>query len=263
MESTDIGKVSECIQMVLGEVRHLLDEVQGLLSASVKDSDKLQAIIGLCQNLSEYLACDPILEHKDLLDIPRYYSSMMSEFELPSVKIEEKVNDSPDDTFNEELLFNDISDDEDEKLSKRKKRKTRTTVRNQIKSESSGLVKKGNKKLMKQRPMVKNVPPDMKIRLEEEAGICESRRRKYCPICTKGFGNQKRLDAHLAKEGECPGKPNPKWHYTNMEAKRMFCIHPDCFGPTGQFDINYLENSFNSGCISGNYFEHGNYLWPN
>ena len=65
----------------------------------------------------------------------------------------------------------------------------------------------------------------------------------YC----KGFGNQKRLDAHMTN-GDCPGKPNPKWHYTNMTAKRLFCIHPECLGPDG-FDINYLENSFNSGKI--------------
>ena len=63
----------------------------------------------------------------------------------------------------------------------------------------------------------------------------------------KGFGNQKRLDAHMTN-GDCPGKPNPKWHYTNMTAKRLFCIHPECLGPNG-FDINYLENSFNSGKI--------------
>ena len=31
----------------------------------------------------------------------------------------------------------------------------------------------------------------------------------------KGFGNQKRLDVHMTN-GDCPGKPNPKWHYTNM-----------------------------------------------
>ena len=65
----------------------------------------------------------------------------------------------------------------------------------------------------------------------------------------KGFGNQKRLDAHMTN-GDCPGKPNPKWHYTNMTAKRLFCIHPECLGPNG-FDINYLENSFNSGKIGG------------
>ena len=72
---------------------------------------------------------------------------------------------------------------------------------------------------------------------------------------TLGFGNQKRLDAHI-KNGDCPGKPNPKWHYTNMTAKRLFCIHPDCLGPGGLFDINYLENSFNSGCIAKGYFNH-------
>ena len=41
-----------------------------------------------------------------------------------------------------------------------------------------------------------------------------------------------------------------------MTAKRLFCIHPDCLGPGGLFDINYLENSFNSGCIAKGYFNH-------
>jgi len=109
--------------------------------------------------------------------------------------------------------------------------------------------------LKKRRPNVKDVPPDMKISMADEEGICESRRRVYCKICTKGFGNQKRLDAHEVS-GDCPGKPNPKWHYTNMTAKRLFCIHPECLGPNGLFDINYLENSFNSGCIAKGYYNH-------
>ena len=41
-----------------------------------------------------------------------------------------------------------------------------------------------------------------------------------------------------------------------MTAKRLFCIHPECLGPNGLFDINYLENSFNSGCIAKGYYNH-------
>ena len=40
--------------------------------------------------------------------------------------------------------------------------------------------------LKKRRPNVKDVPPDMKIAMADEEGICESRRRVYCDICTKG-----------------------------------------------------------------------------
>ena len=49
-------------------------------------------------------------------------------------------------------------------------------------------MKKKEKKevLKKRRPNVKDVPPDMKISLADEEGICESRRRVYCPVCTKG-----------------------------------------------------------------------------
>lgn len=221
IESSEMNKVFECIQMVLSEMRHLLNEVQGLLSSCVKDNEGIQNLLSYSDQLSSYLIHDLIIEPKDVLEIPQYYLGMICD-----VKIEHDFED----------IDQNISDSDEKPDIKRVK-------------------KNGGQSKKRKRPNLKDVPPDMKVSLEAEESICESRRRRYCEICTKGFGNQKRLDTHMTN-GECPGKPNPKWHYTNMTAKRLFCIHPDCLPPSGVFDINYLENSFNSGCIARGYYTH-------
>ena len=67
--------------------------------------------------------------------------------------------------------------------------------------------------LKKRRPNVKDVPPDMKIAMADEEGICESRRRVYCDICTKGIN----LKFFLFST------------FCNLEQSKSFSWHPlDC-----------------------------------
>jgi len=248
LETNEINKVVDCIQMVLNELRSLLIEVHGLMTSCCKENGKMGTLSKYSDQLSKCLTSDFFdkdhLEPKDVYEIPAYYLSMMLKSEL-QVKTEENQENHEFKEFDEPAIYDhedDMDDLETKPLKLGKKRKYNKN-KNKIKDT-----------LKKRRPNVKDVPPDMKIAMADEEGICESRRRVYCDICTKGFGNQKRLDAHMTN-GDCPGKPNPKWHYTNMTAKRLFCIHPECLGPNG-FDINYLENSFNSGCIAKGYYSH-------
>ena len=95
---------------------------------------------------------------------------------------------------------------------------------------------------------LKNIPPELKLTEAENANVVESQRRRRCQVCTKGFQNQKKLADHMSNPGECPGKPNPKWHYFNYITKKLYCIHPDCLGPNGTFDIDNHQSSFK--CLS-------------
>ena len=250
-ESSEVGKVYDCIQMVISEMRHLLTEVHGLLSSCVKKSDALELVLKCCDQMTQCLASEFYLEPKAVHDIPKFFFGLMCEVKVEDDKsFNDHVDLDEDDAF-DEILDQDY--DEDEPLMRKKPRKQNNPCFKRKKScDNSNST--GSKKL-RRRPNVKDTPPDMKLPADIEEKVCDSRRRRYCQVCTKGFGNQKRLDSHMSN-GDCPGKPNPKWHYTNMGTKRLFCIHPDCLPPSGVFDINYLENSFNSGCIARGYYDH-------
>ena len=103
---------------------------------------------------------------------------------------------------------------------------------------------------------LKNIPPELKLTEAENAGVVESQRRRRCQVCTKSFQHQKKLSDHLSNHGECPGKPNPKWHYFNYITKKLYCIHPDCLGPNGTFNIDNHQSSFKCSGMSKDYLNH-------
>ena len=149
--------------MVLQEIKCLLDEVQAFLSSCCKETDTFDSVYNNIEQLSQCLNSDSMfLETKHTVDIPEDYKGMMCEIPVDcDITIKEEIVDGkPDKTFPK-------------------------------KNKNDGKIKK------RRRPNLKDMPPDMKLTEEEEADIVDSRRRRYCHVCTKGFGNQKRLDSHL------------------------------------------------------------------
>ena len=97
LETTEINKVVDCIQMVLNELRNLLVEVQGLMSSCCKENSRLATLFKSSDQLSKCLTSDffdkHTLEAKDVFEIPAYYLSMMLMCEIP-VKTEEDEIDT-------------------------------------------------------------------------------------------------------------------------------------------------------------------------
>merc|ERR1712083_1259058 len=93
LESNQINKVVDCIQMVLNELRNLMVEIQGLMSSCCKDSNRMGAFFKCADQMSRCLTSDYFdkhtLEAKDVYEIPAYYLSMMLMSETP-VKTEEE-----------------------------------------------------------------------------------------------------------------------------------------------------------------------------
>ena len=82
--------------MVLNELRHLLNEVQGLMSSCCKETSRLGTLFKYSDQLSKCLTSDyfdkDTLEPKDIFEIPAYYLSMMLMCEVPVKTEEEEVN---------------------------------------------------------------------------------------------------------------------------------------------------------------------------
>ena len=150
------------------EIKYLLEEVQGFLSSSCKESRNLVPIFNAIEQLTQcFEASDLVIETK--------HSDYIANGDLPiEVEIKEESKSEMD---------NDIP--------RNNKRKYNLSGKYAKKRDSKVYAPK------RRRPNFKDMPPDMKLTEQEENEIVDSRRRRYCPVCTKGFGNQKRLDTHL------------------------------------------------------------------
>ena len=98
LETTEINKVGDCIQLILNELRNLLIEVQGLMSSCCKETSRLGKLFKHSDQLLNCLTNTSfdfdknILEPKEVSEIPAYYLSMMLMCEVPVKTEEEEVN---------------------------------------------------------------------------------------------------------------------------------------------------------------------------
>ena len=213
---------AELIQILLNEVEQLINEVKALSTSccEIVRNDvetKVEQIIPLSRNMTKALslASHDCLSPKDYQEIPQYYLDLL--FPHISTKIE------PPDEYDTNVTYSPSShaidgdhdvDVKDEEIVVPKRKYTKKKVTSSAENAN---------KLKRRRPQMKNTPPELKLTAEENDNVYESQRRQRCDICTKGFQNKKKMEEHKTN-GDCPGKPNPKWHYFNSKVKKLFCI---------------------------------------
>ena len=242
-DSITISSV-DLIQLMLQEVETLINEVRDLVTSCTEvvkneNSTKVEQIIPLSRSMTKALslAQNDCLAPKEFSEIPRYYVDLLFPHQLLNPKVE-----PPDDStnFNYCLSSPPIATNELD-LDGAPKRKYQ---------------KHKDSKAKKRRPTVKNIPPELKLTDEENSNVVESQRRRRCEVCTKGFQNKKKLEHHISN-GDCPGKPNPKWHYFNYVTKKLYCIHKSCLtGKNGTFDIDTHQSFFKCSGMSKDYLKH-------